>query len=75
MEAMTIRPERKLANFSRGLELIQAIKATWKAIAALPANRPWPPSAAINPLLEEVIAEFDLTYGEWHYWCDIAAHS
>jgi hypothetical protein len=66
-----IRSERSFEHFSRGLELVRAIRACWKAsdripIALLDRND------RINANCEQVVADFDLTYEEWHYWCRIA---
>ena len=68
-----IRPERSFEQFSRGLELVKVIHAMWKRNA----KETWrgnnvvgwiPPSRAINARIEALMAEFDLTLGEWFYW-------
>lgn len=71
-----IRPERKLETFSRGPELVRAIRemcrlnesADWRLV-----DGEWlPPSSIINPRIEAIVTEYDLTVTEWHYWCLIA---
>jgi hypothetical protein len=76
MEGMAhnIRTERTIEVFSRGLELVRAIERMW----ALNAKETWrgnnvvgwvPPSVAIVERIKAVMAEFDLTLPEFHYWC------
>jgi len=71
MAADKVRPERSFNQFSRGLELIKAIRAMWQAHARIPASV-WPKSAIINPNIDRLMTEFDLTIPEWHHWAEIA---
>ena len=60
-----IRSERTFDNFSRGLELIKAIRRMWETNAKLPPGA----NQTINTNIQEVCDTFDLNVAEWHYWC------
>jgi hypothetical protein len=66
--ARKVRPERTFENYSRGGELVQAIRAMWRANNKLPAGS----NAAVERNIQEVLGNFDLTIPEWHYWCKLA---
>lgn len=73
MASPTIRESRTFENFSRGFELVKAIRALWELAKKADwrlVNGEWlPPSSIINPRIEAIVTEFDLTVHEWHYWC------
>lgn len=56
--ARLVRPERSFECFSRGAELVGAIKAQR--------------DGEHNPHAERIVDAFDLTIIEWHYWRRIA---
>ena len=66
-----IRPERSFEQFSRGPDLVRAIRKVWDTNVRLPRSLP-DLNDQINANCEEVTEEFDLNYPEWHYWCHIA---
>jgi len=70
---MAIRSERSVEHYSRGLELAKAIQRMWDLNDRERPYMPWPTSQIINPRIEAIIREFDLTVEEWHYWCKNAA--
>ena len=72
-ETQGIRRERNIECFSRGLDVIRAIRAMWDRNKKEWAAMPWPASATINPRIEAIVSEFDLTVSEWHYWCRISS--
>jgi hypothetical protein len=59
-----IRPERSFEHYSRGAELVRAIRALWEANKALSPGQ----SGLISQRIEALMTEFDLTFGEWYYW-------
>lgn len=73
----TIRPERSFENYSRGLELVRAIRTMWQANATerwyLADGRWVPPGVAIDGRIQALVAEFDLTRDEWFYWAEAEA--
>lgn len=63
-----IRPERSFEAFSRGAELLRAIRSLWVRNARLPAGS----NREIAERVEALRGEFDLTYDEWYHWSDMA---
>lgn len=63
-----IRPERSFEAFSRGAELVRAIRSLWASNALLPAGS----NREIAEGVERLRSEFDLTYDEWYHWSDVA---
>jgi len=76
MTAAGVRAERSFESYSRGADLVRAIRrmveANRSARWELVDGRWSPPSAVINPRIGAIVAEHDLTVTEWHYWCRIA---
>lgn len=68
MHCRVIRPERSFEAFSRGAELLRAIRALWARNARLPAGS----NREIAEGVEGLRSEFDLTYAEWYHWSDLA---
>lgn len=66
--ARTIRQERTFESFSRGLEVVRAIRKMWDGHSRLPPGS----NAQIEINIRALMAEFDLTLDEWHYWADKA---
>ena len=66
-----IRTERKFETYSRGPELVRAIKALWERNEADRGRAGG--NDRINARIEALAAEYDLTVPEWHYWARIAA--
>ena len=62
-----IRQERAYENFNRGLELIKAIRRMWALNITIPRS-----NQQIETAIDNIMAEFDLTISEWHYWADLA---
>lgn len=62
----TIRQERTFESFSRGLEVVRAIQKMWEGHSRLPPGS----NAQIETNIRALMAEFDLTIDEWHYWAD-----
>lgn len=66
-----VRSERTISAFSRGAELTRAINTMWDE------NRRTPVTPSRNRIIEEriaaLMAEFDLTLPEWHYWARMCA--
>jgi hypothetical protein len=67
---MSIRSERSFEHFSRGNEVVRAIRMMWEKHERIPASV-WPKSTIINKNIEDLMGEFDLTVDEWHYWAEI----
>jgi len=63
-----VRPERSFEGFSRGAELVRAVKRMWASNNALPAGS----SREIEERIRFICDRFDLNVAEWHYWCKIA---
>lgn len=68
---MNVRPERTFEQFSRGLELVRAIRRMWFVHSCPPR----PTNREINANIQAIVERFDLTVKEWHYWCRIARTS
>ncbi len=66
MSTIIVRPERSFEQFSRGLELVQAIKAMW-------AKHTTDHRTPLDHVLDEMdlMEEFDLDLMEWLYWTDL----
>jgi len=65
-----VRTERKFETYSRGAELVRAIKAMWECNEG-DRGRP-DGNTRINTRIEALAAEYDLTSVEWIYWARIA---
>ena len=66
MKQRDIRPERSIERFSRGLELVRAIRRMWKCNEKVHNNQ------LINSRIQAIVDEYDLRLPEWFYWCDLA---
>jgi hypothetical protein len=66
----TIRAERSFEQYSRGSELVQAIKQMWEGHARLSYSRR-DRNTIINSNIKKLMADFDLTLQEWYYWAKI----
>ena len=66
-----IRPERSFESYSRGAELLKAIKAMWEDVKKIPYTNP-ERSDLINRNIRKLMEEFDLTFHEWYHWSEIA---
>jgi hypothetical protein len=71
-DTRTIRPERSFETYSRGLPLVKAIHAMWEVHRKIPYTSTIDRTLEINTNIERLMADFDLTLDEWHYWADIA---
>ncbi len=74
---MTIRSERSFDHYTRGLELLRAIRHVWKVNEAIPhTHRGVHPSRneQIEANILALLDEFDLTIPEWHYWAEKASN-
>lgn len=67
-----IRKEKSFECYSRGFELIKAIWALWDETDRILKSGVWPPSKYINKNIRDLMAKFDLTLDEWHYWAELA---
>ena len=56
-----IRPERTFEVYSRGPQLVRAIQALWEGNVGLSGE-------AIDSRIRGLMAEYDLSLPEWHYW-------
>ena len=64
--AVAIRPERTFEQYSRGAELVQAIRDRWED-----AKRTHPyPAVHVESGLN-IMLDHDLTDAEWHYWYNL----
>jgi hypothetical protein len=70
-DSTLVRPERSISGYSRGAELTRAINAMWQANEATPISVER--VSIVNQRIESLMAEFDLTYGEWYYWSRLCA--
>jgi hypothetical protein len=70
-DSTLVRPERSISGYSRGAELTRAIHAMWQANEATPISVER--VSIVNQRIESLMAEFDLTYGEWYYWSRLCA--
>lgn len=72
----TIREERSVSCYSRGNELISAIRSFWRRVAETPRGHwdcvsgGYPINRKIEEWITEILLDFDITVSEWHYWCD-----
>jgi hypothetical protein len=67
----TVRPERTIEQYSRGAELHRSILAMWQANADTPYVQDR--TAIINRRIDNLMADFDLTFDEWYYWSRLCA--
>lgn len=63
-----VRPERSFESYSRGAELVRAIRRTWKSNNALPPGS----NREIEERVRFLCDRFALNVAEWHYWCEQA---
>lgn len=63
----TIRPERTFEQYSRGAQLIQAILEMWVLNDRIEPGTEGR-TQTINGRISSIMAEYDLTIDEWHYW-------
>lgn len=64
-----IRSERTVENYSRGAELVTAIKKMRRGFTSRTTND------EINKQIEELLTEYDLTHDEWYYWSEVGLTS
>lgn len=61
-ETQGVRRERNIECFSRGLEIIRAIRAMWDMNKKEWATMPWPTSATINPRRRDTMSSPQRAY-------------
>lgn len=65
-----IRTERTFEAYSRGVELVRAIKGLWQLNSL--RIRHGEAAGETNGRIGRFCQRWDLTIDEWHYWCKIA---
>jgi len=60
-----IRPERTFEQYSRGAELVRAIRKLWQENEKLQG---FGRNHLVNDNIEALMDDFDLTLDEWFYW-------